>query len=129
MPGEGNQESGEISRPPPDLLVGDTAFHVASTPTNEVLERCRRCSDQGYRVCLLVRHDHVGEAEAAVRDLKLCRVGVDSIESFVSQMLETMATYSLQERNPAFCELLRAYNRRLKVTAGGWPLMFEIPSD
>jgi hypothetical protein len=113
-------------QPLPDLLVGDTVFHPAAAPTDWILDRCRVSSELGRRVSLLIRDAQVREARALLASLGIGPITVESIESFVSQMLESTALYSLNARNDALLALVRAYNRRIRVTEGGSSLMLDV---
>lgn len=112
-----------------DFLVHDTAFHVTMTPMDNVYERCRENAKQGLRTYLLVPDDHVQSARRRAKDEAPGRVAVESIESFVAQNVEEMATFSQSFLNAKLYELISMYNQRVNATEVDKSLMIEIPPN
>ena len=56
-------------------------------------------------------------------------MGVESIESFVKQSVEEMASFSQDELNAKFYELLLAYNARVEAIEVDKSVMIEIPPN
>ncbi len=112
-----------------DFLVKDTAFHVTMTPMDKVYERCRKNAEQGLRTYLLVPDDHVQSARRRAKDEVPGRVAVESIESFVGQNVEEMGTFSQNDLNAKFYELLVTYNERVDAIEVDKSVMIDIPPN
>jgi hypothetical protein len=112
-----------------DFVIGDTAFHVTMTPTDNVYERCRRNTEDGLRAYLLVTDEHVQGARARAADAVPGRVAVESIESFVGQNVEEMAAFSNDELHRRFLDLLETYNRRVEAIEMDKSVMIGIPPN
>jgi len=112
-----------------DFVVKDTAFHVTMTPMDKVYDRCKKNAEQGLRAYLLVPDDHVQSARRRAKDEVPGRVAVESIESFVGQNVEEMATFSQGELNAKVYELLVAYNERVEAIEVDKSVMIEIPPN
>lgn len=112
-----------------DFLVNDTAFHVTMTPMDKVYDRCKQNAEQGLRAYLLVPDDHVQSARRRAKDEVPGRVAVESIESFVGQNVEEMATFSKDELNASIYKLLTTYNDRVDAVEIDKSVMIEIPPN
>lgn len=112
-----------------DFVVKDTAFHVTMTPMDKVYDRCKKNAENGLRAYLLVPDDHVQSARTRAKDEIPGRVAVESIESFVGQNVEEMASFSQHELNAKFYELLVVYNQRVEATEVDKSVMIEIPPN
>lgn len=112
-----------------DFVVKDTAFHVTMTPMDKVYDRCKKNAERGLRAYLLVPDDHVQSARTRAKDEIPGRVAVESIESFVGQNVEEMASFSQHKLNAKFYELLVVYNQRVEAAEVDKSLMIEIPPN
>lgn len=112
-----------------DFLLKDTAFHVTMTPMDKVYDRCKKNVEQGMRAYLLVPDDHVQSARRRAKDEVPGGVAVESIESFVGQNLEEMATFSQTELTASLYKLLVVYNQRVEAVEVDKSLMIEIPPN
>ena len=99
------------------------------TPMDKVYDRCRKNVEQGMRAYLLVPDDHVQSARRRSKDEIPGRVAVESIESFVGQNVEEMASFSQDELNAKFYELLVVYNARVETIEVDKSVMIEIPPN
>ncbi len=127
IPNESYSTADEQLGRPGDFLVKDTAFHVTMTPMDKVYARCQRNAKQGLRAYLLVPDDHVQSARRRTKDEVPGRVAVESIESFVGQNIEEMATFSQDELNVSLYSLLVVYNERVNAIEVDKSVMIEIP--
>ena len=57
------------------------------------------------------------------------KVAVESIEAFVGQNIEEMASFSQSELNAKVYELLEVYNQRVDETEVDKAVMVEIPQN
>jgi len=112
-----------------DFVIGDTAFHVTMTPMDKVYERCRKNVEQGLRAYLLVPDDHVLSARSRAKEEAPGGVAVESIESFVGQNVEEMATFSQAELKARLYDLLVVYNQRVQAIEVDKSLMIDIPPN
>ena len=96
---------------------------------DNVYERCKKNAEQGLRAYLLVPDDHVQSARRRAKDEAPGRVAVESIESFVAQNIEEMASFSQNVLNAKLYELIVTYNARVDATEVDKSLMIEIPPN
>ena len=88
------------SRDPAADVVHAIIFHVTMTPMDKVYERCQQNATQGMRAFLLVPEEFVQASKVRVRERQDGRTTVQSIESFVGQNVEEIATFSEDEPPP-----------------------------
>ncbi len=112
-----------------DFLVKDTAFHVTVSPMPKVYDRCKQNAEEGLRAYLLVTDEHVQSARAFAQEKVVGRVAVESIESFVGQNVEEMASFSQGQLVGKIHELLTIYNERVDETEIDKSVMIEIPPN
>ena len=112
-----------------DFLVKDTAFHVTVSPMDKVYDRCKQNADEGFRAYLLVPDEHVQSARTIAKERVSGRVAVESIESFVGQNIDEMASFSQDQLAAKIHELLTKYNERVDETEIDRSVMIEIPPN
>jgi hypothetical protein len=112
-----------------DFLVKDTAFHVTVSPMGKVYDRCKQNAEEGLRAYLLVTDEHVQSVRAFAQERVDGRVAVESIESFVGQNVDEMASFSQDQLVAKIHELLTIYNERVDKTEIDKSVMIEIPPD
>jgi len=102
---------------------------VTVAPATGVYDKCQQNVEEGYRVYLLVPdRSMVGarqNAELAIPG----RVTVQSIESFVGQNLDELATFSRREMVGQLHRLLETYNERVNQTEKDKSMLIEIPRN
>jgi len=114
---------------PGDFLVGDTAFHVTVAPMAGVFEKCRANLDAGQRAYLLVPDRRLAGAREAAEDAAQKRISVESVESFVSQNIEELATFQKGSVAEGLRRLLEKYNKRVAAVEDDKSLLIEIPQN
>lgn len=116
---------------PGDFLIESTAFHVTIAPMLPLYEKCERNLADGFRVYVLVPDDVLmGTRQIANGMVTLSgRVAIDSIESFVSQNIDEMSTFSESQVVYRFRRFLEAYNKRVDEVEVDKSMMIEIPSN
>jgi hypothetical protein len=114
---------------PGDFLVGDTAFHVTISPQLGHYEKCQKNLADGYKVYLLVPDKSVIGARQTVEDLAAGRISVESIESFVAQNIDELATFSRTEARKQLRHLLNTYNQRVDATETDKSMLIDLPGN
>lgn len=110
-----------------DFLIADTAFHVTVAPMPAVYEKCKTNLDAGCRVYLLVPESAVIGARQNAELIAQGKIAVESIESFVSQNVEELSTFSQKGLLTEFLKLLETYNQRVDSVEADKSMMIEIP--
>jgi len=109
----------------PDERAGQWRNGVTGT----FYDRCKKNVEQGLRAYLLVPDDHVQSARRRAKDEVPGGVAVESIESFVGQNLEEMATFSQTDLRASLYKLLVVYNQRVEAVEVDKSLMIDIPPN
>jgi hypothetical protein len=114
---------------PGDFVVGDTAFHVTISPQLGHYEKCRKNLTEGHKVYLLVPDQYVIGARQNVETIAAGRISVESIESFVAQNLDELATFSRSNACNRLRELLEAYNQRVDAAENDKSMLIDLPGN
>lgn len=114
---------------PGDFFVGDTAFHVTISPQLGHYEKCGKNLADGYKVYLLVPDQYVIGARQNVETVAAGRISVESIESFVAQNIDELATFSRSDARRRLRELLETYNRRVDATENDKSMLIDLPGN
>jgi hypothetical protein len=116
---------------PGDFLVGDTAFHVTMSPGDSLMSnRCRDNLQNGFRPLVLVPEDRVEAARQLAANADIGdRVAVSSIEEFVGNNIEEIATFTATQIRSGLRELLERYNERVQEVEPDPSLQIEIPEN
>jgi len=113
-----------------DFHVGDTAFHVTVAPMSVVCyERCKRNIEEGLRAYLLVPDRILAGARQNAEATAPGQIGVASVESFVSQNIEELSTFSKNRLIEGFRHLLETYNTRVDAVENDKSMLIEIPQN
>lgn len=112
-----------------DFSINNTIFHVTVAPMPAVFEKCQQNIDQGLKAYLLVPDSKL----AAARELgeQLCGglIAVESLESFISQNIEEISTFSNDQLRQNVISLVKIYNDRVDKVEIDKSLMIELPSN
>lgn len=114
---------------PGDFLIGHTAFHVTVAPMQAVFDKCRHNIRQGYKPFLLVPDNKLIGARQIAEQTSEQQIAVESIESFVSQNINEISSFSKDKLTTSFKELITIYNRRVDEVETDKSLMIELPSN
>lgn len=114
---------------PGDFFIGDTAFHVTVAPMSGVYDRCKQNLDDGYRTFLLVPEDSMIGARQNAEAISPGKIAVESIESFVGQNVEELASFSKSGITSGFRSLLQIYNARVDAIETDKSVLVEIPPN
>lgn len=112
-----------------DFLIADTAFHVTVAPMPAVYEKFKTNLDAGCRVYMLVPDSAVIGARQNAELIAQGKIAVESIESFISQNVEELSTFSQNGLLAEFLKLLETYNQRVDSVEADKSMMIEIPAN
>lgn len=94
-----------------DFRIGDTAIHVTTAPSEELLEKCQRNINGGLHTVIVTTRDGAGGAEAHARNLGLQnRVLVLTVEQFVATNILELSGFTKSGRQAALTQIIAAYN-------------------
>lgn len=94
-----------------DFLVGDVAIHVTTSPSENVIERCRENLDEGLRPVIVTTQRGSGAVDVlaenkGIRD----RIDVFEIEQFLASNLYELGRFATDGRRAALNDLIDRYN-------------------
>ncbi|NQU41932.1 DUF4928 family protein [bacterium] len=112
-----------------DFQIGDTAFHVSVAPMGGHYARCKENQVEGLRSYLLVPESCLVGTRQNVVLQSLHRTTVESIESFVAQNLDEIASFSEGGIRKGIASLLKEYNRRVAEVETDKSLLIQIPAN
>lgn len=113
-----------------DFVVKDAIFHVTMVPGEAVVEKCRENLKNGYRPFLVVPEHKLGMALGLAEQKEIGeRVAIYSIEAFVSQNIEELATFGKTKLAEELREFLETYNLRVQEVETDLSLLIEIPEN
>lgn len=112
-----------------DFLVGNTIFHVTLAPMAALYDKCKRNLQDGFRVYVLVPDDAVYGVRQNAEMSAAGQIAVESIESFVGQNIEELASFSEDGLASGFRSLLELYNQRVAAIESDKSMMVEMPPN
>ena len=112
-----------------DFLIGNTAIQVSVAPMPPVFEKCRHNIQQGFKPFLLVPDSKLIGARQIAEQTCEQQIAVESIESFVSQNINEISTFSKDKLTTSFKDLVILYNQRVDEVETDKSLMIELPSN
>ncbi len=112
-----------------DFQLADTAFHVTVAPMPGVYEKCKTNMDLGLRVFLLVPDRVLAGSRQNAEMVASGRIAVESLESFLSQNIEELSTFSGEQRRQELRRLIDTYNARVNQVENDKSLLLELPDN
>lgn len=112
-----------------DFQVGDTTFHVTVAPMPGVMEKCVENLKDGKIPYLLVPESKLLGARQLADSYASGKISVNSIESFVTQNLEELGRFSIEQVSRELKKLILIYNRRVNEAETDKSLMIELPTN
>lgn len=112
-----------------DFIVGDTIFHVTMAPMQPVFEKCKRNIADGLKAYMIVPDAKLAAARQMEEQFCRGQVGVESIESFVSQNIEEISAFQSDRLKNSLTRLIEIYNERVDAVEIDKSLMIETPSN
>ncbi len=110
-----------------DFFIGNTVFHVTVQPLPGVFEKCKQNIDHGYHVYLLVPDRIVQASRQMAESFQVEKVFVQSLESFIGQNIDEIASFAHSELVRNLKALLDIYNERVEAVEVDKSMMIELP--
>ena len=95
-----------------DFLIGDTAIHVTTAPSEALLRKCSDNLAANLRPLIITTEEGVGGAKALSKNLNLAeRVEILELEQFVTTNVLERSKFQRKQRPVTVRELIDCYNR------------------
>jgi hypothetical protein len=95
-----------------DFLVGDTAIHVTTAPTEALIRKCRDNLAKNIRPVIITTDSGAGGAHALARNAEIAdRIDILEIEQFVTTNVYEWSGFMQAKRPPKVAELVDEYNK------------------
>lgn len=120
-----DQQTGEFG----DFDVGDTVFHVTVSPMPALYEKCVDNLNDGKSVYIVTLFSLVQATAMAADRHKPGRIAVTSVEGFVSQNLDEMSKFSMDQSKSQLKALLETYNKRVGEVETDKSLLIKLPAN
>ncbi len=114
---------------PGDFFVGSTVFHITVAPMPPVFDKCIKNLEEGYRAFLLVPDRQLSGSRYDTDNKAKGKIAVESIESFVGQNIEELATFNGNQLIKGFRGLIDTYNSRVDQAELDKSLLIEVPKN
>lgn len=111
-----------------DFLIGDTAIHVTTAPTEALIRKCCDNLAQNLRPLIITTQSGVGGAIALAKNADVAeRIDILEIEQFVATNVYEWSAFQQTKRSVTVRQLVETYNRiidecetdsSLKITVG-----------
>lgn len=95
-----------------DFLVGDTAIHVTTAPTEALIRKCSANLAENIRPLIITTEAGAGGAKSLARNAHIeDRVDILEIEQFVATNVYEWSRFVQHKRPPSIAELVETYNK------------------
>ncbi len=95
-----------------DFLIGDTAIHVTTAPTEALIRKCCDNLAQNLRPLVITTQSGVGGVIALAKNADVAdRIDILEIEQFVATNLYEWSAFQQTKRSVTVRQLVEAYNR------------------
>jgi hypothetical protein len=95
-----------------DFLIGDTAIHATSAPSEALIARCCANLAENLRPLVITTKNGAGGAFALAKNAGIAdQVDILEIDQFVATNMLTRSGFKSDQRPAAFHELIDCYNR------------------
>ena len=95
-----------------DFLIGDTAIHVTTAPTEAMIRKCCDNLAQNLRPLIITTQSGVGGAVALAKNADVAeRIDILEIEQFVATNIYKWSAFQQEKQKLAVRQLVDAYNR------------------
>ena len=112
-----------------DFDVGDTVFHVTVSPMPALYEKCVDNLNDGKMVYIVTLFSLVQATVMAANRHEPGRIAVTSVEGFVSQNLDEMSEFTIEQSKSQLKNLLETYNNRVSAVETDKSLLIKLPSN
>jgi len=100
-----------------DFLVGDTAIHVTTAPTEALIRKCRDNLSESLRPVIITTQDGVGGAAVLAKSADIeDRIDIVEIVQFIVTNIYEWSKFNYAERPTRIQDLVDAYNRIIDQT-------------
>lgn len=95
-----------------DFLIGDTAIHVTTAPTEALIRKCRDNLSKNIRPVIITTDSGAGGAHSLARNAEIAdRIDILEIEQFVATNVYEWSSFMQAKRPPKVAELVEEYNK------------------
>ncbi len=95
-----------------DFLIGDTAIHVTTAPTEALIRKCCDNLAQSVRPLIITTQSGVGGAIALAKNADVAeRIDIIEIEQFIATNVYEWTAFQQTKRAVSFRQMVEAYNR------------------
>ena len=95
-----------------DFLVGDTAIHVTTAPTEALIRKCCDNLNENLRPVIITTRSGVGGAEALAMNASVADcIDVFEVTQFLITNIHKWSRFELSQRPVSLRKLVEAYNR------------------
>ncbi|MFC1734718.1 DUF4928 family protein [Candidatus Hydrogenedentota bacterium] len=94
-----------------DFVVGDTAIHVTTAPSEALIRKCRNNLEEGLRPVIITTESGTGGAGALAKNADIAdRMDILEIEQFIATNVYEWSKFANQQRAVSIGELVETYN-------------------
>jgi len=98
-----------------DFLIGDTAIHVTTAPTEALIRKCCDNLSQGIRPLIITTQSGVGGAAALAKNASVAeRIDIIEIEQFIATNVYEWTAFQQTKRAVSVRQMIEIYNRIIK---------------
>lgn len=95
-----------------DFLIGDTAIHVTTAPTEALIRKCRDNLAKNIRPVIITTDSGAGGAHSLAINAEIAdRIDILEIEQFVATNVYEWSGFMQAKRPPKVAELVEQYNK------------------
>jgi hypothetical protein len=95
-----------------DFLIGDTAIHVTTAPTEALIRKCCDNLAQSLRPLVITTQSGVGGAIALAKNADVAeRIDIIEIEQFIATNVYEWSAFQQTKRSVTVRQIVNAYNR------------------
>ncbi len=95
-----------------DFLIGDTAIHVTTAPTEALIRKCCDNLAQSIKPLIITTQSGAGGAIALAKNADVAeRIDVIEIEQFIATNVYEWTAFQQTKRTVSFRQMIEAYNR------------------
>jgi hypothetical protein len=95
-----------------DVLIGDTAIHVTTAPTEALIRKCCDNLAQSLRPLVITTQSGVGGAIALAKNANVAeRIDIIEIEQFIATNVYEWSAFQQAKRSVTVRQMVDAYNR------------------
>lgn len=94
-----------------DYLIGDTAIHVTTTPSEALLRKCRANLNENLRPLIITSSSGMAGAVFFAQSLDISdRVDIFEVEQFIAVNIHEWCAFAHDKRPTRIAELIQTYN-------------------